>query len=152
MQRTDVDRIEFSGQWEFHSFRSDKLQGPIPDDTPASAFIFGEGVLQLEVSSAGNVTGTLDMGSGYVLDIEGKVRSSHEPDRQAATLAASGSGRRGSPTAGWKYSYVGYMVPSWPGGIGEQQCFVGTVVRDAAHGPKAPAGYVAPFVSVRAVR
>jgi hypothetical protein len=91
-----------AGQWTYRSFQNstDLVNG---DAAKALALIFREGIFTFDALSPGSLKGTLDMGVGYVLDIEGTVR----PDAKAGnyTFVAAGHGRPGTPTAGWEYDY-----------------------------------------------
>lgn len=74
------------GQWTYRSFRNstDLING---DAAKALALIFGEGIFTFETPSPGSLRGTLDMGGGYVLDIEGTVRP--EPKAENYTVVAA---------------------------------------------------------------
>jgi len=92
------------------------------------------------------LTGALDMGGGYVLDLKGTV----QPARRDAPLTAeiSGVGRANTPTAGWEYDYHAYLAYHWPRGVNQAAALVGTVVRAKAHDGGA-AGLVASFIAVK---
>jgi hypothetical protein len=58
--------------------------------------IFGEGVFTFETLSRQSLTGTLDMGGGYVLDLTGSV-AHHWPDGVDQVAALVGSVIRAKP-------------------------------------------------------
>src|SRR5215471_17614228 len=62
-----------AGQWTYRSFRNstDLVNG---DATNALALIFGEGIFTFVTPSPESLKGTLDLGGGYVLDIEGTAQ------------------------------------------------------------------------------
>jgi hypothetical protein len=68
------------------------------------------------------------------------------------TVKFRGTGRPDTSARGWIYDYVGYLVPHWPGGIGQKTAIVGTVTRLVDHpggGGTRHAGDVFSFVAVR---
>jgi hypothetical protein len=134
-----------AGQWTYRSFRNstDLVNG---DAAKALALIFGEGIFTFDALSPGSLRGTLDMGGGYVLDIEGTVR----PDAKAGnyTFVAAGHGRPGTPTAGWRYDYHAELAYHWPNGVNQVPALLGSVIRAKAHDGGA-AGFVASFIAVR---
>ncbi|MBB3612705.1 hypothetical protein [Rhizobium sp. BK602] len=133
------------GRWTYRSYRNDP--GLIGDNAQkALENIFGEGVFTLTVS-VGKVTGTLDMGSGYVLDLTGSVVPVEGGDVRIAVMMV-GTGRSGTPTAGWEYDYHGTDAFTWPNGVNQVPAFVGSVIRAKPHNGS-PAGYVASFIAVR---
>jgi hypothetical protein len=64
------------------------------------ALTFGEGIFTFVTPSPQSLKGTLDMGGGYVLDIEVAV----QPDGTAGNyiVIAAAHGRPGTATAGWE--------------------------------------------------
>jgi hypothetical protein len=134
-----------AGQWTYRSFRNstDLVNG---DAAKALALIFGEGTFTFETPSPGSLRGTLDMGGGYVLDIEGTVRP--EPRTENYTVVAAGHGRPGTPTAGWEYDYHAELAYHWPNGVNQVPALLGSVIRATAHDGGA-AGLVASFIAVR---
>jgi hypothetical protein len=135
------------GKWTYRSYHnSAALVGE--DAAAALALIFGEGVFDLNEDGIGQVRGTLDMGSDYALTIDGTAGCAHDED-SPPVFALIGLGIDGTPTAGWRYDYRGVPAYSWPDGVNQIPCLVGSVVRVYAHGPGAPAGVTASFVAVR---
>lgn len=135
---------DLSGKWTYRSFTNtaDLMDG---DAQRALNLIFGQGVFTFMLSRD-MLTGTLDMGGGYILDLKGTV----QPPRQDAPLTAeiSGFGRTNTPTAGWEYDYSGYLAYHWPNGVNQAAALVGTVIRAKAHDGGA-AGLVASFIAVK---
>ncbi|MFW8606772.1 hypothetical protein [Rhizobium beringeri] len=129
------------GRWTYRSYRNDPA---LIEDNAQKALenIFGEGVFTLAVSG-GNMTGTLDMGSDYVLDLTGSVVAV-----EGGEVCIVGTGRSGTPTAGWEYDYHGTHAFTWPNGVNQVPAFVGSVIRAKPHNGS-PAGYVASFIAVR---
>jgi hypothetical protein len=134
---------DLSGKWTYRSFvDTDALVGD--DAQKALNLIFGEGVFSFAVTSA-QLTGTLDMGGGYVLDLQGKVVPA---GAGPLTVEISGFGRTNTPTAGWEYDYHAYLAYHWPNGVNQATALVGTVIRAKPH-DGAPAGVVASFIAVK---
>lgn len=132
-----------AGKWTYRSYRNDPAL--IGDDAAAAlALIFGEGVFEFEAVTDGTFSGTLDMGPGYALALNGVQVRGGPP---AFTIV--GIGIEGTPTAGWRYDYHGGTGYEWPDGIDQVPSLVGTVIRVEAHGPQSPAGVTASFVAVR---
>ena len=137
--------FQFQGCWTYRSYRNDAmLIGG--DGEKALQNIFGEGVFTLAISN-GNVTGTLDMGSGYVLDLSGTVVKGNGGEVRSAVMMV-GTGRSGTPTAGWEYDYRGTDAFTWPDGVDQIPAFVGSVLRAKPHNGS-PAGYVASFIAIK---
>lgn len=135
------------GKWTYRSYHNSTAL--VGDDAAAAlALIFGEGVFDLTEDGPGKVHGTLDMGGGYALGISGTAGGADREDTPRV-FALIGLGIDGTPTAGWRYDYRGVPAYSWPDGVNQIPCLVGTVVRVYAHGPGAPAGVTVSFVAVR---
>src|ERR1700688_1511570 len=65
--------ISLSGKWTYRSYNN--TTGLVGDDAAkALALIFGEGVFSFETPSSTTLKGTLDMGGGFVLDLQGAIR------------------------------------------------------------------------------
>lgn len=139
------DAPALAGEWTYRSYRNtpDLVNG---DAAKALALIFGEGVFSFETPSEHSLKGALDLGGGYVLDLDGKV----ERDAQNSTLTIKviGLGRAGTPTDGWEYDYHGGLAYEWPNGINQVPALVGSVIRAKPH-DGAPAGVVASFIAVK---
>ena len=128
-----------SGKWTYRSYHNDPaLVGS--DAQAALAMIFGEGVFDL-ADRDGAITGTLDMGGGYVLDLNGNATG------EGAFLII-GLGRAGTPTEGWRYDYNGGPGWDWPNGIEQVPSLLGTVIRVNQHGPQSPAGVTCSFIAI----
>jgi len=135
------------GKWTYRSYHnSTALVGD--DAVAALALIFGEGVFDFTEDGTGKVQGTLDMGGGYALAVSGTAGCADREDAPPV-FALIGLGIDGTPTAGWRYDYRGVPAYSWPEGVNQIPCLVGSVVRVHAHGPGAPAGVTASFIAVR---
>lgn len=155
------------GKWTYRSYRNQAnvIVGADPDpavvaldpiygkgnaaaaSSALKAFnlVFGEGVMTFDKPSGNNVTGVLDMGGGYFLDLKGTMQVTASGD---IAVELFGYGRAGTPTENWEYDYKATTTPKWPHGINQIPCLVGTVIRAKPHGT-APAGYVASFIAIK---
>jgi hypothetical protein len=133
-----------SGKWTYRSFYNRPSTIVDQDAQLALGLIFGEGVMTFENSELKLVKGIFDMGGGYVIDLTGDVR--WETYATPTIFSLIGIGRKGTPTEGWQYDYVGYLAWKWPDGIGQVPSIVGTVLRAKPHG-STKAGYTASFIA-----
>ena len=132
-----------TGKWTYRSFNN--TPALVGDDPQAAlALIFGEGVFDFEAGEGERFRGTLDMGNGYSLSLEGEVLPG-----EGSGFSIVGLGVDGTPTEGWRYDYHGAAGYEWPDGVDQVPSLVGTVVRVNAHGAGSPAGYTASFIAVR---
>jgi hypothetical protein len=124
-----------AGTWAYRSYINTAAQP-----------VFGAGLFTFQTPSATTLTGTFDMGSGLVLDLQGKIW----PATDSAPLAFEirGFGRAGTDTDGWEYDYHGSPAFEWPNGVAQVQSLVGSVLRAKPH-DGGPAGVTASFVAVR---
>ncbi len=136
----------FAGKWTYRSYHNRPEVIVNEDAKLALSLIFGEGVITVDNTDTKAFTGVFDMGSGYLLDMEGTVR--WQTYVSPTIFEISGKGRPGTPTEGWQYDYVGYLTWVWPNGIGQVPSIVGTVIRAKPHG-NAKAGYVASFIATK---
>jgi len=135
--------MNITGTWTYRSYLNDPaLVGN--DPAKALAQIFGEGVFVLAADHAGVITGTFDMGGGYFLDMKGEVHARAIPP----SITMRGTGRAGTPTAGWIYDYLGYEVPMWPRGVDQKSTIVGSCIRAVPHNGS-PAGVTASTIMIR---
>ena len=133
-----------SGRWTYRSYHNlAKLVGE--DQQAALALILGEGVFELHLSEDSRVEGGLGMENGCALRITGLLRTTGN----GPEFTLRGEGLDGTPTAGWRYDYRGFVGHMWPDAVDQVPSLLGTVVRVKAHGPNAPAGYTASFIAVR---
>jgi hypothetical protein len=133
-----------AGKWTYRSYLNTP-QLVDGDANKALGLIFGEGTFTFEMPTKTTVKGTLDMGGGFVLDLDGEVAPG--PCAQLS-FRIDGHGRAGTPTAGWEYDYSGVIACRWPNGVNQVPSLVGTVIRAKPH-DGAPAGFVATFIAVR---
>jgi hypothetical protein len=155
------------GKWTYRSYRNraDIIVGADPDPavkaldpiygqgnaaTASSALkalglVFGEGVMTFDQPSGNYITGTFDMGGGFVLDLKGTMQMTPAGD---IAVELFGTGRPGTPTDNWEYDYKATTTPKWPKGVDQIPCLVGTVIRAKPHGT-AQAGYVASFIAIK---
>lgn len=155
------------GKWTYRSYlnRADIMVGADPGPTvqaldpiygqgnaatasqalKALNLVFGEGVMTFDQPSGNNVTGTFDMGGGFVLDLKGTMQTTPAGD---IAVELFGTGRPSTPTDGWEYDYRATTTPKWPNGIDQVPCLVGTVIRAKPHGT-AKAGVVASFIAIK---
>lgn len=142
--KTDMppDASMLVGKWTYRSYvNTVSLVGN--DKDKALAIIFGEGIYAFDPLSGNALTGTLDMGGGYVPDLKGAVTQS-----TPLFVAISGYGRAGTPTAGWEYDYNASLAYQWPNGVNQRPALVGSVIRAKPHDGGA-AGVVASFIAVK---
>jgi hypothetical protein len=111
---------------------------------------FGQGELTFEAASEpGTVRGQLAFRSDQPeqtdprLSLSGSVQTGNP-----FSLRLQGVGVPGTTAAGWVYDYVGYVIPKWPDGKGQQPAVVGTVIRTVPHDGR-PAGVVGSFIAVQ---
>jgi hypothetical protein len=136
-----------NGKWVYRRYlnRPDIMVGSGSDAAAtALSLLFGEGIMTLRFTPPNKVTGTFDMGGGYVLDLSGTVvvAGGH------TSISMVGPGRAGTPTAGWEYDYNGVLTKRWPKGVDQIPVIVGSVFRAKPHG-SSPAGMVASFIAVK---
>lgn len=113
--------------------------------TKALGLVFGEGVMTFDPPSGNNVTGTLDMGGGLVLDLKGTMQTLASGD---ISVDLVGTGRDNTPTANWEYDYRATTAPKWQNGVNQIPTLVGTVIRAKPHDGGA-AGVTASFISIK---
>jgi hypothetical protein len=140
----------FYGKWTYRSWIND----PEPVDvTPPekkadrmAKLLFAEAEFVLESAPVGQIKGKLDMGSYGTLSILGSVGYG-----TPFSIRMQGVGKdKGSPSEGWVYDYIGWLVPSWPNGVDQRPAIVGSVIRTVPHSNgQAKAGVVASFIAVR---
>ncbi|MBR0716334.1 hypothetical protein [Bradyrhizobium liaoningense] len=154
------------GKWTYRSYvnRADVIVWDDPTDpavrnlaalfgqgsTAANAvkalgLVFGEGVMTFDPPSGNNVTGTLDMGGGLVLDLKGTMQTLPSGDISVDLI---GTGRDNTPTANWEYDYRATTAPKWQNGVNQIPTLVGTVIRAKPHDGGA-AGVTASFISIK---
>jgi hypothetical protein len=141
---TQAHHVPIAGTWTYRSYLNDPaLVGSDPNK--ALALIFGEGVYTLAQHGEHAITGVLDMGGGYFLDVTGECR--HAPDPAGFLLYLIGKGRAGTPTAGWQYNYQLLPDPMWREGVNQVPTLVGTTLRAVPHNGE-PAGVTASVIMV----
>ncbi|MBR0826549.1 hypothetical protein JQ596_13455 [Bradyrhizobium manausense] len=116
-----------------------------PNAAKALSLVFGEGVMTFDPPSGNNVTGTLDMGGGLVLDLKGTMQTQASGD---ISVDLVGNGRDNTPTANWEYDYRATTAPKWQNGVNQIPTLVGTVIRAKPHDGGA-AGVTASFISIK---
>lgn len=147
MSRTD-EQNPLSGGWIYRSFYD--VSSPLSSD-PATALgqiLLAEGQMQLRVNADGTFrSATLSFGDDYPMQIQGGITSSSPGAPLAAQFFAYGV--PGTQTAGWVYSYIGFLAPTWPYGVDQAPAIVGTVTRVVSHGEGHAAGAVYSFIAVK---
>jgi hypothetical protein len=136
----------YAGQWTYRSYlnRPGVLVGGDPQK--AIDLIVGEGIITLDPPVGGTLRGAIDFGGGLGLDLNGTIAS--PPSAAPPVIYLTGTGRKGTPTDGWEYDYVGYFAYAWPNGIGQTPAMVGTVIRAKPH-DQSPAGVVVSYIAVK---
>jgi hypothetical protein len=138
---------KLEGVWTYRSFNN--IPQPVGGDPQAAlGLIFGEGMLTIAAAAAGpqGFRASLSFGGAAVMDLAGSFKAG--AGGSPAVIRARGTGRPGSPVADFVYDYIFYPVAPWPGGVGQRQAMVGTVMRAADHGT-ARKGAVASAICVR---
>lgn len=131
-----------AGTWTYRSFLND------PDINKAfNDLRFAAAVITLEKAPFGKVKGKLAFGDDY-LGLTGAASYGNPFTLRFQGVGATpGTIEDGKP---WVYDYLGYVVPDWPGGVGQRAAIVGSVVRTVPHSMgQAKAGFVASFIAVR---
>ena len=130
-----ADSSSIAGNWAYKSYLNTTEQP-----------IFGAGIFTFVTPSSTTLRGTFDMGGGLVLDLQGTIRAAVQ--NCPLTLEIFGTGRDGSPTAGWEYDYHGYLAYLWPNGVDQVLALVGSVIRAKPHNGGA-AGVTASFIAAK---
>lgn len=118
------------GVWTYRSFLN--ISEPVDD---FNKLRFGQGEMAFEsASEPGTVRGQLAFRSDPPAEtdprllLQGSVQTGNP-----FSVRFQGTGVAGTSAAGWVYDYVGYFVPEWPNGKGQQPVLVGTVIRTVPH-------------------
>jgi len=139
---------ESSGSWTYRSFRNNATYPYLTAPPTAHGLILQEALFKLETPTDTTLQGTIELPGG-VLDLSlGEVRPA-EVRRVGPEFAFVGTGRPGTKTDGWEYSYHGNLTRQWQEGVGQRPALVGSVIRVKPHGEAAPAGSVYPFIAVK---
>lgn len=130
-----ANATSLAGTWAYQSYLNTA-------DQP----VFGAGLFTFQTPTDTTLTGTLDMGSNLVLDLQGTI----QPATGECPLTAmiKGYGRAGTDTDGWEYDYYAFLAYQWPNGVDQVQSLVGSVIRAKPHNGN-PAGVTASFIAVR---
>ena len=138
------------GNWTYRSWINDPERvDAAPTDKICERLkklLFAEATLTIEDVSGGELRGKLDMGESGTLTLFGSVGYG-----SPFSVRFQGVGKGiGSPSEGWVYDYIGWLVPVWPNGVDQKPAIVGSVVRTVPHSNgQAKAGKVASFVAVK---
>ena len=133
------------GDWTYRSFVNEPK--PVGNEPQAAlGLIFGEGALTISQADTKGFKAALSFGGKAVMDLVGSFKPG--AGGGPAVIAARGTGRKGSGIEDFVYDYIFYSVLPWPGGVGQRDALVGTVMRAADHGG-AKKGYVASAILVR---
>jgi hypothetical protein len=115
---------DISGSYVYRS-----LQNNTDVNTDFDKLEFGRGVMSISNDTAGVVSGQLDMGSGYLMTLEGSLYN----DGKHIFLSMVGNGVAATATAGWIYEYYGLWNPTWPMSIDQVNTITGSVLRAVDH-------------------
>jgi hypothetical protein len=124
-----------AGSWAYRSYLNTSDQRP-----------FGAGLFTFQTPTPTTLTGTLDMGSGLVLDLQGTIAPATGDG--PLTVDIRGFGRPGTDTNEWEYDYHAFLAFHWPAGVNQVESLVGSVLRAKPHDGQ-PAGLTASFIAVR---
>jgi len=139
-----------AGKWTYRSWINDPEPVDIePADKKCQALtklLFAEAELVIQDNGMGEIKGKLNMGDSGSLTLLGFAGYG-----APFSVRFQGVGKdKGSPSEGWVYDYVGWLVPSWPNGVDQKPAIVGSFIRTVPHSNgKATAGKVASFVAVK---
>lgn len=129
------------GRWVYRSLRNNKVLG-----TPFNDLRFGAGVIDFKTVARGKILdSTLDMGGGFVLNLEGRVV---RKGGVIQSISWRGTGVEGTETEGWVYDYQAVVSPAWDEATDKTPVLLGSVLRTVAHG-SAPAGVTGTFYMVK---
>jgi hypothetical protein len=117
-----ADSSSRNGNWAYRSYHNNPDQG-----------IFGEGTFTFVFSDYDKFGGTLDMGSGYVLDLQGTFLPGEargvlpgdefpSPSSTPNTYRIVGTGRTSTPTAGWELPLAERRKPGCVSGWHRDPC------------------------------
>lgn len=127
------------GKWTYRSFRNNPAPG-----TPVDNLLFGEGVISINSAEGGVISGTIDFGPGFEMELKGTMR---DGPPIAVRFEARGVGAQNKD---WLYDYDGILGYHWPQGVDQKDSLVGTVLRAQPHSNgQAPAGVTVSFIAVR---
>jgi hypothetical protein len=140
----------FVGKWTYRSFINDP--DPVDVDPPekkaekiAKLLLF-EAELVLEAAPSGEIQGKLNTGAYGTLTVFG---SGGYGSPFSIRIQAVGKDK-GSPSEGWIYDYIGWLIPAWPNGVDQRPSIVGSVIRTVPHSNgQFKAGEVASFIAVK---
>src|ERR1700741_2916946 len=134
------------GTWTYRSW----INNPTPVDVEPpdkkceklTELLFAEAELVLEEAPFGQIKGKLNMGADGTLTIFGSAAYG-----SPFNVRFQGVGKdQGSPSEGWVYDYIGWLIPAWPNGVDQKAAIVGSVIRTVPHSNgQAKAGKVASF-------
>jgi hypothetical protein len=148
-QGTGIDAL-LIGTWTYRSWLDDPMSVDV--GTPEqkcdhlTKLLFAEAELVIEDVSKGQLRGKLRMGELGSLTLFGSASYG-----QPFSVRFQGVGKdSGSPSEGWVYDYIGWVIPVWPNGVAQRTAIVGSVVRTVAHSNgQAKAGKVASFIAIK---
>lgn len=109
--------------------------------------VWADGKAELREADDGTVEGELELlpDRGVGLNLTGSVERTS--DNGPTTLRLDATGRPGTPTAGAKYSLVGWGVETWPDGADQAATIVGSLI-NLGEGDPQPVGTVGSFMLV----
>jgi hypothetical protein len=140
---------DLMGSWTYRSFHNNATYPYLPAPPTASGLILQEAVFKLETPSSTTLEGTIELPGGGVLDIgRGFVPVGEEGE--PPKFAFVGTGRSGTQTDGWEYSYDGHLTRHWPNAVDQRPALVGSVIRVKSHdGWQWLGGVALPFIAVK---
>jgi len=136
----------FAGIWTYRSFLNDPALTN-GDPKKLEALLFAEGIWTVKDAAPTIFEAELSFGAGFVMDLKGTIK--HATAGHAAHAHIVGSGRNGTPSAGYFYDYDGSLAEHWPNGVKQVPAITGSVIRVQPHNGE-PAGLVASFIAVKA--
>ena len=119
----------FVGKWTYRSWINDT--DPVAVDPPekkaekTAKLLLFEAELVLEAAPAGEIQGKLNTGAYGTLTVFGSVGYSSPFSIRIQAVGED----KGSPSEGWIYDYIGWLIPAWPNGVDQRPSIVGSVIR-----------------------
>jgi hypothetical protein len=119
----------------------------LPEESPATVPApSSKAELVLEAAPAGEIQGKLNTGAYGTLTVFGSVGYGSPFSIRIQAVGKD----KGSPSEGWIYDYIGWLIPAWPNGVDQRRSILGSVIRTVPHSNgQFKAGEVASFIAVK---
>lgn len=132
---------KFLGQWVYRSLKNETDITKNFNDLE-----FGRGTITIDSIGEDYIAKAIfDMGNNNKLNFTGELT---RRDNEINGIKLKGEGVDGTPTAGWRYDYQGFIIPKWSNGVDQLLVITGSVIRITDH-EDAKSGYVGTFYMVK---